>query len=599
MVTLTSDHGTPPPPGGKVRNPGRRDVRARGGSRLPAFTDVSDTRQEPRNDERRLMELGRNLVAQLDLETVLEQLLEIARDVTRARYVALGVLDDDGHGFSGLLTLGMDDATRDQIARMPVGHGLLGELVRNPRPLRLARIGDHERSSGFPQGHPPMSSFLGVPIHIRGRAYGNLYLTEKEDGDFDAADEDAVVALAGWAAIAIENARLYREEARRRRDLEQAARRYEAMTEIARAVGGVTQLERVLAVVVDRARALVDARIALVILLDGDEFVVSAISGADVEDAIGFRFPRAGTASAHAIRLDRAVHLHDAPAGMNSEVLQRLDPHDGLLVPLTFRGRPLGVLAVFDRLSGGPAFSGEDALVVEGIAASAATGVATAQGVAEQALRGSLRAAERERHRWARELHDQTLQDLAGLRLMFDALADMDDRNELEAVLGRARTRVREAIAQLRHLVSELRPLVLDDLGIGPALRTLGEQVAASSGMTVACDVELGYESGLADARPPADVEEATYRVVQESLNNAVKHSGARSLTVSVTEHDAGVVIEVSDDGVGFDPDARHSGFGLIGMRERVQLVGGRLDLEASAGGGCAVRATIPIARAR
>ncbi len=184
---------------------------------MTAFPRVGDTGYEQRNDERRLMELGRNLVAELDLQTVLEQLLEIARDVTRARYVALGVLDDDGQGFSGLLTLGMDEATQARIGRLPVGEGLLGELVRHPRPLRLGRISDHERSSGFPEGHPPMSSFLGVPIHIRGRAYGNLYLTEKEDGDFDAADEDAVVALAGWAAIAIENARLYRQEARRRR----------------------------------------------------------------------------------------------------------------------------------------------------------------------------------------------------------------------------------------------------------------------------------------------------------------------------------------------------------------------------------------------
>ena len=543
------------------------------------------------------MELGRNLVAELDLETVLEQLLEIARDITRARYVALGVLDDAGQGFSGLLTLGMDEATQAHIARLPVGEGLLGELVRDPRPLRLARIAEHSRSSGFPPGHPPMSSFLGVPIHIRGRAYGNLYLTDKEDGDFDAADEDAVVALAGWAAIAIENARLYHEEARRRRDLEQAARRYEAMTEIARAVGGVTQLDRVLAVVVDRARALVDARVALVVLIDGEEMVVSAISGVDPGQMIGTRFARSGSVSGHAIRLDRAVHLHDAPLEMSGPLRARLAPRDGLLVPLSFRGRPLGVLAVFDRLSGGPAFSDEDALVVEGVAASAATGVATAQGVAEHALRRSLRAAERERHRWSRELHDQTLQDLAGLRLMLDALAEMDDRDQIKAVTQKARTRLNDAIAQLRHLVAELRPLVLDDLGIGPALRALAGQMGASSPADISLDLEFGYESGTASARLHADVEEATYRVVQESLNNAVKHSGARAISVSVAERDAEISIEVRDDGVGFDPDALHAGFGLIGMRERLQLVGGRLRLDASPGGGTTVRATIPIRR--
>jgi signal transduction histidine kinase len=559
---------------------------------------VSGTRYERRNDERRLMELGRNLVAELDLQTVLEQLLEIARDITHARYVALGILDDDGQGFAGLLTLGMDEETRERIGRLPVGEGLLGELVHKPRPLRLSRIADHVRSSGFPPGHPPMASFLGVPIHIRGRAYGNLYLTEKEDGEFDAADEDAVVSLAGWAAIAIDNARLYREEARRRQELEQAARRYEAMTEIARAVGGVTQLDRVLSVVVERARGLVDARLAVVTLIDGEELVVSAISGIDADHTIGLRFPRSGTVSAQAIRLADAVHLHDAPSAVHSELLKRLAPRDGLFVPLTFRGRPLGVLSVFDRLSGGPAFSDEDALVVEGIAASAATGVATAQGVAEHALRRSLRAAESERHRWARELHDQTLQDLAGLRLMFDALADMDDREEMKTVIERARTRLRDAIDQLRHLVAELRPLVLDDLGVGPALSALADQVAASSGAAISVHVDLAHERGAASSRLSAEVEEATYRVVQESLNNAVKHSGAQAISVSVTEREDQVVVEVSDDGIGFDPDARYAGFGLIGMRERVQLVGGTLRLEAPPRGGATVRATIPVARA-
>ena len=236
------------------------------------------------------------------------------------------------------------------------------------------------------------------------------------------------------------------------------------------------------------------------------------------------------------------------------------------------------------------------ALVVEGNAARAATGVATAQGAAEHALRRSLRAAEQERHRWARELHDQTLQDLAGLRLTFDALAEMDDRSEMDPVIERARVRIRDAIAQLRHLVAELRPLSLDDLGVAAALRALAAQVTSSSTAAVSVDVNLPYESG-ADARPSPEVEEATYRVVQESLNNAVKHAEAQTIRVSVAQRDDNVVIEVADDGIGFDPDARHEGFGLIGMRERLQLVGGTLRLEARPGGGTTVRAVIPAAR--
>jgi len=557
---------------------------------------VHDHPTEPRTDAERVMELGRRLVAELDLETVLEHLVAIARDVTHARYVALGILADDGCGFAGLVTLGMDEPTRERIGRLPVGEGLLGELVRHPRPLRLGRITDHPSSSGFPDGHPPMDSFLGVPIQIRGRAYGNLYLAEKDSGPFDAADEDAVVSLAGWAAIAIENARLYREQAERRQELERVARRYQAMTDIARAVGGETRLERVLAVVADRTRALVDARVAVVTLLDGDDLVVSAVSGTAAEGMVGLRFPRAEAAGGYAIDRDLATHLHDIPSTRRSEVIRRLEPTDGVLVPLTFRGRPLGVLTVFDRLRGGPAFTDEDASVIEGIAASAAAGVATAQDVAEHALRRSLAAAERERQRWARELHDETLQDLAGLRLMFDALAEMDDPAEMGVVVERAGSRIRDSIAQLRHLVAELRPLVLDDLGVGAAVRALVAQVAGTSEASVSVHVDLGHESGPANARQSPEVEETIYRVVQESLNNAIRHARAQSVAVSVIERDGGIDIEVRDDGIGFEPDSRHSGFGLIGMRERLELVGGELRLVALAGGGSTVSASIPVA---
>ncbi len=223
----------------------------------------------------RLLAAGRAVVSELDLDAVLEQVLATARRLTGARYAALGVLNDQRTGLGDFITSGVDRETHRAIGDLPHGRGVLGLLVTDPHPLRLADVTAHPQSYGFPPAHPPMSTFLGVPVVIRGEAWGNLYLTEKDGGaEFDDADEESAITLAGWAAIAIENARLYREEARRRRDLEQAARRYEAMTEIARAVGGVTQLDRVLAVVVDRARALVDARIALVILLDGDELVV-------------------------------------------------------------------------------------------------------------------------------------------------------------------------------------------------------------------------------------------------------------------------------------------------------------------------------------
>ena len=234
-------------------------------------------------DERRLARLidaGRGLLSELDLETVLDRLLETAAELTGARYAALGILDDERRELDRFLTRGIDEETHRVIGDLPRGRGLLGVLIDEPRPLRLDDVGDHPRSYGFPPGHPPMRTFLGVPILIRGQAWGNLYLTEKAGGEpFTAEDEEAVIVLADWAAIAIDNARLYRDVAARREELERAVRGLQATAAIARAVGGETELERILELVVKRGRALVDAHDVLIMLRDGEDLVIAAGAG--------------------------------------------------------------------------------------------------------------------------------------------------------------------------------------------------------------------------------------------------------------------------------------------------------------------------------
>ncbi len=219
---------------------------------------------EPRLRE--LIDVGRSLVAELDPEIVFRQLLEVACELTGARYAALGVLDEDRHELERFITHGIDEAGRRAIGNLPRGRGVLGLLIEQPRPLRLGDVGDHPRSYGFPPGHPPMSNFLGVPVMIRGHAWGNLYLTEKDGGEFDEADEQSAVILAEWAAIAVENARLYSSVERRNEEMGRAVHRLEATTEIARAVGGETDLGRILEIVVKRGRALVEARTLLILL---------------------------------------------------------------------------------------------------------------------------------------------------------------------------------------------------------------------------------------------------------------------------------------------------------------------------------------------
>ena len=228
----------------------------------------------------RLLAVGRALVSELDLESVLNQVLETARDLTSARYAALGILDERKAELERFLTVGLDDETRRTIGPLPRGHGVLGELIRNPQPLRLPDVTEHARSYGFPPGHPPMTTFLGVPVSVRGEAYGNLYLTDKAGGEeFTDSDEQLVVVLSEWAAVAIDNARLYESVARRRAELERVVRGLEATSAISRAVGFETELQRVLELIVKRGRAMSEARSFLVVLEQDDSFCVEAAAG--------------------------------------------------------------------------------------------------------------------------------------------------------------------------------------------------------------------------------------------------------------------------------------------------------------------------------
>ena len=183
----------------------------------------------------RLLQVGSEVVSELDHEAVLQRVLEAARDLTGARYAALGVLDGERRGLERFLTSGIDQPTQRAIGDLPHGRGILGVLITDPKPLRLSDVGAHPASYGFPIDHPPMQSFLGVPVLVRGEAWGNLYLTEKADGEFDEADEAAIVMLARWAATAIHNARLYRNERAQRDELERAVRALETTSAITRA----------------------------------------------------------------------------------------------------------------------------------------------------------------------------------------------------------------------------------------------------------------------------------------------------------------------------------------------------------------------------
>jgi signal transduction histidine kinase len=537
----------------------------------------------------RLLEAGRGLVAQLEVDAVLEELLQVARELTSARYAAIGVLDSDRRELERFITRGIDASDRELIGDLPRGHGVLGELIRHPKPLRLADVGEHPRSYGFPAHHPRMETFLGVPVLIRGEPWGNLYLTDKAGGPFDAADEATVIILADWAALAIDNARLHEDAVRRRAESDRAVRRLEATGAIARAVGTETDLDRVLELIVKRGRALLDARSVVLLLVDGDEFQLAAAAGQVATTALGGHFPIADSVTGEVLFSGRPERIDDVPSRLriSDQSLGITGATTALLVPLVYRNSSLGLLAAFDRLGDDPAFGPEEEQLFLGFAASAATAVATARSVAEERLRHSLAASEQERRRWARELHDETLQALGGLRVLLSSALRRGTPEALEQSVREAIEHIATEIESLRTLITELRPAALDELGLAPAIESLGRRLAAVEGLEVEVDVDVG-------GRLDPELETLLYRLVQEALTNVAKHAAAEHVRIHVAlEYDVARV-EVVDDGRGFDPDADVAGFGLVGMRERVALARGQLAIESEPGK-TVVSASLPV----
>jgi signal transduction histidine kinase len=258
-----------------------------------------------------------------------------------------------------------------------------------------------------------------------------------------------------------------------------------------------------------------------------------------------------------------------------------------------FRGHIHGVLSAFDRRGENPEFGPEDEDLMLGFAASAAAAGATARSVAEDRLRLSIESAEQERRRWARELHDDTLQGLAALRVMLGSALRQGSEEELRSGVTDAMDQIRGEVAKLRRLIAELRPAALDDVGLGAALDSLIDQIRAKDEIQIDAEVSLASDDG--GPRLAQEVESTAYRIVQEALTNVGKHAGATRAEVSVVENGAHVEVSVRDDGAGFEPSAPRVGFGLTGMRERVALLGGSLVLESSpAGLGTLVRASLP-----
>lgn len=538
---------------------------------------------EPARERARLLldamaSLGRGL----DLEAVLNQVSAIAAHLVEARYVALGVLGDDGH-IVRFLTVGLSTAQVEAIGPYPTGQGILGELIRHEESLRLHDLSEHPASAGFPANHPPMRSFLGAPLRVHGAAFGNLYLTEKEGGgDFTEEDEQLLEALAAGASVAIENAHLYEESLLR----EQSAR---ANDEISRRVLVGQSQEDLHALIADRARQVADADLAVIARPEPESkrLVVRSASGTETKRLVGIMLSPGRPSAGHVSEQEVLSLAPDAFADERAQLSFEMRREIGALLafPLGEPNSTRGVLAI-GRYAGRAPFAPLVAEAMQGFAAQAAVALELAEHRADV----ERFAVQRDRGRIARDLHDLAIQRLYATGLSMLAVGrDLDDDHAQR--IGRAVDDIDETIALIRTTVHRLEPEGAISRRVGLRSRVYSEIDAAAS--------RLGYAprlrfDGPVDAAVPPDVAEHVIAVLREGLANVARHANARTVSVRLMVSDE-IVLAVVDDGVGIPDDVPLSG--LRNLARRAADLGGALSLQSAGASGTRLEWRVPLAR--
>lgn len=529
---------------------------------------------------RQLLKASHSIVQELSLPAVLRRLVATAKDVSGAKYAALGVIGGDGT-LEQFLHVGMADDTVRAIGELPKGRGVLGALIDNPKPIRLSRISEDPRSSGFPDGHPPMTTFLGVPIRSRDVVFGNLYLTDRADGGpFTAEDEELVLALAATAGIAIENARLY-EESRRRQEwlrasgeisrqlLDPEADYAETLHEIATSVKRLASADVVTLVTPTR-----DHPVQLEVII---------ATGAAERELIGIRYPTENSIAWRAMQDGQGVRL--AFVDQHPDVYLHLRPYvpvsQAMALPLRGEAGPRGAI-VAGRLIPHAPFTASDLDMAGTFAGQAAIALELNDARAVQQRLGVLE----DRDRIARDLHDHVIQRLFAAGLSLQSIAATVEDDTLHERLSRTVGELDETIRQIRTKIHELQEDSSQSLR-GTALAVV-DQLAPL--LPARPDVSLiGPLDGISDEAVIADVE----AVLRESLTNVTKHAHATQVRVRIQAGKQRLHLTVIDNGVGLGHSTRRSG--LANLSRRAEQQGGYLEVGDSAEGGLRLRWSIPI----
>ncbi|MFJ5934352.1 GAF domain-containing protein [Streptomyces sp. NPDC093071] len=538
--------------------------------RLDELLDELQTRiDEVRGTRDRLhglLEAVMSVGRELDLPQVLRGIVESAVTLVDAEYGALGVIGDD-RKLSAFLPVGIGDELRERIGALPSGHGILGELIRHPEPLRLSELAEHPASYGFPPHHPPMHSFLGVPIRVRDEVFGNLYLTEKRGrADFDAEDEAVVTTLAVAAGIAIENARLYEEGRLRQRWLAASSDFTSAL------LSGAAETE-VLDGMLERAVDIAGADTGVFHPVGPGGEPLGALARGERADAHrGVVLPGGeGILAAVALAEDGLVTVADV--GTDERITVRPERWEGfgpaVAVRVGTKERLSGVL-VLARRAGRPPFTGAEI---------AALPVFTGQAALALELADRRRDAEQvslleDRDRIARDLHDLAIQRLFATGMTLQSARRFVDHPEAAARLTRAIDDLDATIKIIRSTVFGLREH--ETPGTAPKLRSRVVEAVDSAASTLGFAPALRME-GLLDTDVPAGVADEVVAVIGEALTNVARHAGARRAEVAVVVGDGVLAVTVADDGVGVREGGRRGG--LRNLTERAERLGGGLSV--------------------
>jgi signal transduction histidine kinase len=535
---------------------------------------------------RGLLAANRTITADLTLPTVLRRIVEAGCQLVRARYGALGVVAPDG-GLAEFVHVGLDERTMGRIGHLPEGKGLLGALIDDPRTIRLRSIEDDPRSVGFPPHHPPMTSFLGVPVLVRGKVFGNLYLTERIDGgEFTADDEELVAALAATAGVAIENARLY-EQSQRRQDWLQASAKI--TRQLLSAEG-----EEPLQLIAREARQIADADVVTVVLPteSRERMMIEVAAGRAAGELTGMSYPIEHTLTGLALSSGHPVLVGDADdSDYDSHLSEVLPVGPVMVLPLVGTVDTRGAL-VIARLRGRNRFDDADLDMATTFANHAAVALELADGRENQQRMILLE----DRDRIARDLHDHVIQRLFAAGLAVESVAARPGSDETSLRLRRVVTELDETIRQIRTSIFQLR---------GPMTAEVGTTRSAVLSVVSELEPVLGFEprvtfAGPVDlAAPDASVDDLI-AALREALTNVARHAKARCVDVAVAATTDSLVLEVTDDGVGIGDGSRWSG--LANLRARAEHHGGTFTIGPIAeppmdnyGQGTLLRWTIPL----